>query len=97
MPVLVSLQWGRERVLAEIVDSRMAHRDIFHASMGPRARARGNAVLSIRTEQSIPGFNGAASACSRKLDAEVGIDSCAVPLQWGRERVLAEITRAAFG
>src|SRR5579883_1115431 len=84
------LQWGRERALAEIEQLSDIRARLRGASMGPRARARGNpwtvgtglgtvllqwgrerALAEIPPATSPPppdeGFNGAASARSRKL------------------------------
>src|SRR5579883_2939116 len=45
------LQWGRERALAEMHLRDQAHRQRPEASMGPRARARGN---EIETTVAVP-------------------------------------------
>src|ERR1043166_6996915 len=51
------LQWGREHVLAEIHNLIAANTSPLFASMGPRARARGNALqrhgLPARTPASM--------------------------------------------
>ena len=138
-----TLQWGRERVLAEMIWVYAAAQAACLASMGPRARARGNPVLNSYSSGNLHRFNGAASACSRKyvplirptqtdvasmgprarargnvelfgdvtvlLVASMGPRARArgnnssatwseisVSLQWGRERVLAEISSAGL-
>src|SRR5579885_1695765 len=42
--VLIRLQWGRERALAEMPSSSTAAAWVGFASRGPRARARGNSL-----------------------------------------------------
>jgi len=65
LSVAAALQWGRERALAEMQVLPIAAPRARSASMGPRARARGNIVVAIRRDVR-DGFNGAASARSRK-------------------------------
>src|SRR5579885_612949 len=84
------LQWGRERALAEICRQENAQGEGQGASMGPRARARGNGFR--------PGGNGLNRHASmgpraRARGNTVTSESFGVliRLQWGRERALAEM------
>src|SRR5437867_2215448 len=60
------------------------------ASMGPRARARGNCQSSTGYAYDAIRFIGAASARSRKQASPAAPEAPASGLQWGREPALAE-------
>src|SRR5579885_2638814 len=62
------------------------------ASMGPRARARGNGTRRRCRNSQKFSFNGAASARSRKCP-RLPSQPAFQRLQWGRERALAEIRK----
>src|SRR5690606_20458228 len=44
---LTSLQWGRDRTVAEMVEVPRVHPDVDRASMGPRPNGRGDGEWSL--------------------------------------------------
>src|SRR5579885_2081072 len=112
----IQLQWGRERALAEMSPPAKSAR-LSAASMGPRARARGNpqgypppcgrypASMGPRARARGNGAGRRAAlegqgasmgprARARGNPWTVGTGLGTVLLQWGRERALAEIPPA---
>ena len=67
------------------------------ASMGPRARARGNAPRTTETPCRCSRFNGATSARSWKLSGSGYARIALTKLQWGHERALVEMRRGCWG
>src|SRR5581483_9176559 len=84
------LQWGRDRLIAEIRRTRLGGTQSGDASMGPRSTDRGN--ISVRTAQ----IGDDMLQWGRdRLIAEM-ISACkSAPMQggiqWGRDRLIAEI------
>ena len=60
-----TLQWGRDRAVAEFSGSWRASRLGRRASMGPRPRGRGISSVRAWAPSPFQGFNGAATARSR--------------------------------
>src|SRR5437867_3314939 len=80
-----TLQWGRERSLAETDKGRVQVALQLIASMGPRALARGN----LRTPDKIGGVSVASMgprALARGNVRVIASNGSTVQLQWGRER-----------
>ena len=58
--------------------------------MGPRPRGRGIAAPAAAPGPAPAGFNGAATARSRNWRSSADVSSDPSPLQWGRDRAVAE-------
>ena len=89
------LQWGRDRMAAEgdvAVSTRLAAAD---PSMGPRPDGRGRPWAKCRN-CSVWTFNGAATGWPRKARWAAARSWSAPRLQWGRDRMAAEGSLAAF-
>ncbi len=87
---LPRLQWGRDRLIAEISPAESTSRITWDASMGPRSTDRGNPgpFLPLRERQK-------ASMGPRSTDRGNGLVPnsmmrCCL-LQWGRDRLIAEM------
>ena len=91
IPISVGLQWGRDRAVAEMTRTEARQAADFIASMGPRPRGRGNLRLSLGSKNPPTGFNGAATARSRKCAEWHSAFVVTGRLQWGRDRAVAEI------
>src|SRR5579885_3391254 len=90
------LQWGRERALAEIEQLSDIRARLRGASMGPRARARGNPTGNVAAATG----RGLQWGRERALAEIAPCPSAATSaswLQWGRERALAEMWRLSRG
>ena len=65
------------------------------ASMGPRPRGRGIVSEDARYIARHIGFNGAATARSRNWETRLRDILRRIPLQWGRDRAVAELRNLA--
>ncbi len=84
------LQWGRAQMRAEGVAVCKDNDEIYTASMGPRADARGRPGTGRVTKCGMASFNGAARRCARKARSERLKKLANYSLQWGRAQMRAE-------
>src|ERR1019366_8866520 len=85
------LQWGHERALVEISAFSPQAESLRRASMGPRARARGNTAANIQgiNENALQwGHERALVEIPLTTEEKAEV----LQLQWGHERALVEIT-----
>src|ERR1051326_9156092 len=90
---LERLQWGRDQMIAEILDCIRSSGRRCHASMGPRSNDRGNAencgyLLSWMLASMGPRSN------DRGNRTALAVWSLHSQLQWGRDQMIAEMRRA---
>src|SRR2546422_5726097 len=84
------LQWGRDRLIAEMRRFPDVAADVEDASMGPRSSDRGNAVA---LEEAAPDFRASMGPRSSDRGNTRSLSSrlSSILLQWGRDRLIAEI------
>ena len=87
---LLELQWGHERALVEIPRAVRTLRTHPLASMGPRARARGNAKSKPGAPRTPPLQWGHERALV-EIKSTAWLSAIAARLQWGHERALVEM------
>ena len=90
------LQWGRDRAVAEFRHESPEHLQVVAPSMGPRPRGRGIPTAPPSKRLIPKAFNGAATARSRNSGRVAGNISRLLPLQWGRDRAVAELLAAGI-
>src|SRR5579885_2921333 len=85
------LQWGRDRLIAEITEELYAPAPGVHASMGPRSTDRGNEKRKRQRDALLQASMGPRSTDrGNKLWPTSRCRSSM--LQWGRDRLIAEIS-----